>query len=229
MSDIFREVEEDLRREQAKVLWSRYGGYVVAVAVVIVLATAGWRGWQWYAARQAAAEGQQYYEAMRLARDGQFSAAESAFEEIARQGTGFAALARLRSAATLAEAGSVADAVATYDAVSADGSVDGRLRDVARVRAAYLLLGEGDRAGVEERVGRLAAEGNVWRHSAREILGLAAYQAGDLQTANQRFEEIMGDAQTPQDMRNRAQLMIALLASEHPGIGGSDEGEVDTN
>lgn len=216
MSDIFREVEEDIRREQAKALWNRYGVYVIAVAVLVVAVTAGWRGWQWYMARQAAEGGQQYYEAVQLARDGKHAEAEAAFAEIARSGTGFASLAKLRSAATLADAGNVAKAVAAFDAVANDARIEGRLRDVARVRAAYLLLGEGDLAGVNERVGRLAAEGNPWRHSAREILGLAAYQAGDLSAANARFEELMADTATPQDMRQRAQLMVALIASEGP-------------
>lgn len=216
MSDIFREVEEDIRREQAKALWNRYGAYVIAVAVLIVAVTAGWRGWQWYEARQAAQGGQQYYEAMQFARDGQYAEADAAFTEIARDNTGFSVLARLRSAATLADAGNVTEAVAAFDAVSNDGSVEGRLRDVARVRAAYLLLGEGDLAGVNQRVGSMAVEGNPWRHSAREILGLAAYQAGDLSTANARFEELMADSATPQDMRQRAQLMVALIAADGP-------------
>ncbi|MEJ8573389.1 tetratricopeptide repeat protein [Microbaculum marinum] len=221
MSDIFREVEEDVRREQLKKLWDRYGIVVIAVAALIVLGTAGWRGWQWYSERQAAALGAEYYEAVQLARD-QPSEAEAAFNEIAAKGGGFAALARLRAAAARAEGGDLDGAVSEYDAISSGSGVQTDLRDVARIRAGYILLQQDDRPGVEQRVGDLAAEGNPWRNSARELLGLAAYQDGDTDTATARFEEILGDNETPSDMRARAQLMISLLAADRPMSSGED-------
>jgi hypothetical protein len=229
MSDIFREVEEDVRREQAKALWDRYGIYVIGVAVLIVLATAGWRGWEWYSARQAANAGSEYYAAMQLARDGKIDEAETAFDEIAAKGGGVGTLARLRAAATKAEAGDKQGAVAEYDAVASGIGVQTDLRNVARVRAAYLLLGMNDRAGVEQRVGELATEGSKWRASAREILGLAAYQAGDYDTAAARFEEVLGDPESPSDMRSRAQLMMSLLSADRPSTTDAAKSATETD
>ena len=223
MSDIFREVEEDVRREQLKSLWDRYGVFVIGVALLIVLGTAGWRGWEWYSARQAAQTGAEYYAAMQLALDGKPEEAEAAFNEIAAKGSGFATLARLRAAAARAEAGDKAGAVAEYDAVASGAGTGTDLRNVARIRAGYILLELEDQGAVEQRVGELAAEGNPWRNSARELLGLAAYQAGDTDTATQRFEEILADSETPQDMRARAQLMISLLAADRAPASGADE------
>lgn len=225
MSDIFREVEEDVRREQLKKLWDRYGIIVVGVALLIVLGTAGWRGWEWYSARQAEKLGAEYYAAMQLARDDKPEEAETAFNDIAAKGGGFATLARLRAAAARAEAGDKAGAVSEYDSVASGSGVQIDLRNVARIRAGYILLELDDRGGVEQRVSELAAEGNPWRNSARELLGLAAYQAGDLDTATARFEEILGDTATPEDMRARAQLMIALLAADRaPASGDTGDG-----
>jgi hypothetical protein len=223
MSDIFREVEEDVRREQLKKLWDKYGIFVIGVAVLIVLGTAGWRGWQWYNARQAAALGGEYYEAMQLAREDKPTEAEAAFEEIAGKGGGFATLARLRAAAARAQAGDLDGAVSEYDAITSGAGVERDLRDVARIRAGYVLLQQNDRPGVEQRVGELASQGSPWRNSARELLGLAAYQAGDMDAASARFEEILGDNDTPSDMRARAQLMISLLAAERPGTGAGED------
>ncbi len=222
MSDIFREVEEEVRREQAKELWDRYGIYIIGVAVLIVLGTAGWRGWEWYSAKLAAENGAAYYEAMQLARDGKAQEAETAFDALAGKGGGIATLARLRAAATMAANGDRPGAVGEYDAIANNSGIQSDLRNVARVRAAFLLLEDGDRAGVEQRVGEMAAEGNMWRASARELLGLAAYQAGDLEVASQRFEELLGDPETPSDMRVRAQLMMSLLAADR-GPAGEDK------
>ena len=44
MSDIFHEVEEEVRREHYEKLWKKYGNYVIAVASVLVLGVAyGWK------------------------------------------------------------------------------------------------------------------------------------------------------------------------------------------
>jgi len=47
MSDLnfIREIDEEVRRDQMLKLWQRYGHYAIGLAVLIVLATAGWRGW----------------------------------------------------------------------------------------------------------------------------------------------------------------------------------------
>jgi len=46
VSDIFREVDEEVRRDQFKKLWERYGIFFIALAVLFVAAVGGWRGYQ---------------------------------------------------------------------------------------------------------------------------------------------------------------------------------------
>ncbi len=222
MSDIFREVEEDVRRERLKGLWDRYGLLVVGLAVLIVLGTAGWRGWEWYTERQAAGAGETYYEALMLAERGDASAARAAFEDIAEGGGPFAPLARLRVAAELAETGERAAATEAYDALAADSGLDRRVRNLARIRAGYLLVGEVSYAELEERLGDLAAPQSAWRHSAREILGLAAYDEGDSARAAEYFQDIVADGEAPEDLRNRSQLMIALTAADQAPAQGDE-------
>ena len=64
MSDIFREVDEDIRNERFKRLWDRFGPYVIGVAVLIVVVTAGYRGWQYWQNSQAAATGDRFVAAI---------------------------------------------------------------------------------------------------------------------------------------------------------------------
>lgn len=226
MSDIFREVEEDIRREQLRRLWDRFGVYVLLVAFVIVAATAGWRGWLWYSERQAAAAGERYYQALDLAQAGSRDRAAGELERIAAEGGPFAGLARLRAAAELAATGDRDGAAAAYDAMAGDRSMDGLMRDLARIRAGYLMVDTVSRAQIEERIGSLAGEGAPWRHSAREILGLAAYRDGDHAGATEWFDRILGDRETPAGMRARAELMLNLMASDGaaPEVGVLEQG-----
>ncbi len=100
MNDIFREVDEDLRREQYKAIWSKYGIYIVVVAVLIVVATGGYRGWQYWQARQAAASGDRFVAALKMADDGKKQEAIAALGELAASGHGaYPYFANMRAAA----------------------------------------------------------------------------------------------------------------------------------
>ncbi|HVV95186.1 MAG TPA: tetratricopeptide repeat protein [Hyphomicrobiales bacterium] len=213
MTDIFDEVQEDVRREQLKKLWQRWGVYIVAAAVVVVLAVAGWRAWIWYTQRQAAAAGAKFESALALARDDKGKAAVGALDRLAADAPGgYRLLARFRAAAAIAASDPKA-AVAALDAIAADGGVSSQMKDLAKLRAAMLLLGLKDRAGVEAHAQALAAPGNPWRNSAREILALAAWQAGDLATTEKIAQEMVADAGTPQSVRQRASVLLDLAAS----------------
>src|SRR5690606_20579234 len=120
MSDIFREVDEDFRREQLREVWNRYGVYLIVVAVLIIVGTAGYRGWEYWQERQAAATGDRYLAALRMTEGDEPAEALGALEAIVADGSGaYPALAGLRLAAAKAAAGDLKGAVAGYDEVAA--------------------------------------------------------------------------------------------------------------
>jgi hypothetical protein len=215
MSDIFREVDEDLRREQFKKIWDRVGIYVIGLAVLIVAVTAGVRGWQYWQERQAQASGDRFVAAVELATSGKSEEAQAAFAEIVKDGSGgYPTLSRFRMAGAKAEAGDAAGAAADLDAIAADGSAPQLIRDFARIRAALLLADTATLDELKTRIGSLADPLNVWRSSAREILGLAAWRTGDLSTAQTYFDEIAKDNEASQGVKGRAQVMIGLIRAK---------------
>lgn len=226
MSDIFREVDEDLRHAQFKRLWDRFGVYVIGLAVLIVVITAGYRGWQYWQTSQAEANGDRFVAALRLADEDKSDEAITALTGIVEDGSGgYPVLASLRIASVKAASGDSAGAAAEYDAVVARSDVPPLVGDLARLRAAMVLA---DSATVEEltsRIGDLADTGNPWRHSAREILGFAAFRANDLTTARQYFSEIVGDEESAQGARSRAQTMLALITSREGEAATVEPGE----
>jgi hypothetical protein len=214
MTDIFREVDEDLRREQLKKLWDRYGSYVIGLAILIVVATAGYRFWQYWQDSQAQASGDRFVAALKLGEQGKHDQAIAALSDLARSGSGdYPVLAGFRVAAEKAAADDTKGAVAEYDAIAARGGAPILVRDLARLRAALLLVETASVAELATRIGDLAATGNGWRHSAREILGLAAFRENDLATARKYFSDIVADQETPNSLRQRAQLIMAVIDS----------------
>jgi hypothetical protein len=213
MSDIFREVDEDVRRDQAAQIWARYQNLFIGLAVLVIAATAGWRFYDHYRTKQAEEAGAKYEAALALARDGKAAEAEGAFEQIAKTGPkGYATLARLREAAEYSGSDPAA-AVKAYDAIAADGTIDPLFQDLARLRAALLRLDEADEKEIETRLAPMTASDNPFRFSAREALALAALKHDDFDAAGRQLDAIVVDPQAPASMRQRAEALLAVVRS----------------
>jgi len=232
MSDIFREVDSDLRNEHYNRLWQRFGKYVIAVAVLFVALVGGWQLLEYRQELSAQATGNRFVAALELADGGNHLAAAEALKAVARDGSGqYPMLAIFRAASEKAAGGDKQGAVAEYDVIAEQSSTPDLLRDVARLRAALILADTGSLAELEDRIGHLASTGEPWRHSAREILGLAAWRIGDIETARDYFQEISDDQERSADLDARARLMLALIRSrvgEAPPVfepEGEGEGE----
>lgn len=211
---ILRELESEVRREQMAKLWDRYGIYVIAVAVLIVVGVGGYKWWDARTIAAAQQAGARYQAAMQLAEQGKSAEARQAFEAMVRDApSGYATLARLQLAGEAASAGNTEEAITAYEAVAADGSVDELLRQYARLQTASLKLDTADFTEMENRLTPLMGEDNAWRHSARELLGLSAYRAGRLEEARQLFLELAADQNTPPSIRERAGLIMGLITS----------------
>ena len=212
MSDIFREVDEDLRSESFQKLWDKYGRLLIGAAVGVVVVTAVWQGWTNWQRTQNEADGERYMAAAQIAARGQSGAAIAMLEQFeAEAGPGYVTLARLQRASALVVAGDRREAVSIYDAVSADTSVDQTLRDLATLLAAQNLVDTADRPTLERRLAGLVLEKSPWRFAARELLALAALRANDAATARDYFTKLADDAATPQGVRARAAEMLAAL------------------
>jgi hypothetical protein len=217
VSDIFNEVDEELRREKLKQLWERYGHYIVVLAVLIVLAIAGWRTYDWWMAKKAAESGAAYEAAVALVDQGKAQEAEAAFDTLEKEGaSGYRTLARMREAAALAQRDRDA-AVKMFDQLAADTSLSQVLRDLAAVRAGLLLVDSAPPAELQRRLEPLTVPGRAFRHTAREALALSAWRAGDLTAAKRWFDMITTDQETPAATRSRVEVLMALAAAQGKG------------
>lgn len=217
MSDIFQEVDEEVRREQLKKLWERYSSYIIAVCVLVIVAVGGWRGYEWWQTKRAAEAGAAFEQAVTLAESGKRQEAEAAFAKLATGGTsGYRVLARLRDAAELGQTDRKA-AVQAYDEVAADNSVGIVMQDLAALRAGFLLVDNSSYADMRARLEPLTAPERVFRHSARELLALSAWKEGDMGSARKWTNMITDDPQTPAGARSRAEVLGELIAASGKG------------
>jgi hypothetical protein len=211
VSEIFDEVDEEVRREQLKKLWDKYSIYIIAAAVLVVAAVGGWRGYQYLEAKKAAEAGAAFNKAVELSEQNKHSEAEAAFADLAAKApAGYRMLARFRLAAEAASRDPKAGAK-IFDELAADRSIGTEQQELARIRAAGLLV---DTAPYSEMLQRLQSEtapGATFRHVARELLALSAFRANDSAATRQWLDQIALDADTPPSLRSRAEALQALL------------------
>jgi hypothetical protein len=219
MSDdsFIREVNEEIRREQAHALWDRFGPALIVLAVLVVLGTAAFVGYRYWDETRANRSGDAFSQALKLANEGKSDEALTALAELEKDGYGaYPLLARMRAATVKADKGDFDAAVKDFDEVAADADIPSGLRDMARLRAALLLVDHGSFADVSSRVEALTADTNTLRHTAREALGLAAWKEGKATDALKLFDQIASDDGAPRSARERATLMSELIR----GSGG---------
>ena len=211
MSELFDEVDEDVRRDQLKKLWEQYSIYIIAGALLIIASVGGWRGYQYLEAKKAVEAGAAFDKAVELSEASKHTEAEAAFADLAaRAPAGYRVLARLRTAV---EAGSRDPQAAAkmFDEIAADRSVGAAEQALARVRAAQLLLETTTYPNIKERLEASAAPGATFRHTARELLALSAWRANDATATRQWLDMIANDGATPPSLRSRAEALQALL------------------
>lgn len=212
--DIFDEVDEELRADRATKLFKRYAGWLLALAVLIVVGAGGWQVWRWYDLKQRTALAESYLAAMRTA-DSKGAArqqAEAQFAAVAaRASGGYRDLALLRVAALKAESGDLAGASALWDQVAGDGQADSLLRDLANLQWALHQIDSGDPALVAARLDRLTAPGNPWRPMAEEAQAMLALRQGKAEAARDALKRVAEDITAPEGSRVRAERILTQL------------------
>jgi hypothetical protein len=211
VSELFDEVDEEVRREQLKKLWDRYSIYIIACAFLIVAAVGGWRAYQHLEAQKAAEAGAAFDAAIQLSEQNKHAEAEAAFDKLAATApSGYRTLARLRAAAEVATRDPKGGAK-LYDDIAADSGAGAEQQDLARIRAAGLLLETETYPNMLKRLEAATKPDATFRHTARELLALSAWRANDTTAARQWLDMIANDGETPSTMRSRAEALQALL------------------
>ena len=211
MTEIFNEIDDELRREQVQRIWSRYSALIIAVVILVIAAAGGWRGYQYLQAQKATEASSSFEAAAALADQNKHAEAEAAFTKLAETAPlGYRNLSRLRAAAEAAKH-DVSAAVKLYDAIAADSGFSSAERDLARVRAAGLLVHTDTYNNMLRRLEPATAPEATFRHTARELLALSAWRNDDTTAARKWLDMISEDGQTPSSLRNRAAALQALL------------------
>jgi hypothetical protein len=213
VADIFQEVEEDLRRDKALAFWKKYQNHIIGFALIAIAATAGFSGWRYWKQQTIEANGAAYLQALQtLEKDPK--AAASQLDALAKDGGGFAVLARFQQADQALKDGDKAKAAEGFAAIAHDGSVAKALKDLAAVLGGLAWLDAGKPEDAAKLVEPLTGDNQPYRFSALEVQAQAAFAAGDRAKAKKIYEQLKQLSalpNAPQGVSARAQIMLERL------------------
>jgi hypothetical protein len=213
VSEIFREIDEELRRDNLLKLWKRYGKYVVAVVVLALVVAGGIVAWRNHQQAQRQAQSVRYEAALALLRQGKDAEAAKMFATVGDEGGGYGKLAMFEAADLASKGGDHKAAVAAYDKIAASSDIDPELRDAATLLSVMNGFADSQPQSVIDRLKPLTESGNPWRPTALELTAAAKLKAGDKPGALDIYKKLADDLTAPEGMRARAAEMAAVLAS----------------
>lgn len=209
----YREVDEEVRRDQLKTYWERYGRLAIAGVVLLLAAVAGFFWWQNRQEVESAKQGVQLQEAVQdiLARNNK-AAATAKLDSLAKSDSeGYRVAAILTKAALASEAGNTASAVASYKSIADDDGLAQPYRDLALIRMTALELDRLPPKQIIDRLKPYAKAGNPWFGSAGEMTGLAHIKLNQPRDAARIFAAMAKDQKVPETIRTRAVQMAGSL------------------
>ncbi len=212
MSDIFREIDEELRRDNLLKLWRQYGKYVIGVVVLALLIAGGIVAWRDHQLSERQAQAGRYSSALALVREGKDADAAKLFGALAQGGGGYGTLAAFAEPELLAKSGDKKGAIAAYDRLAQSPSLDPEFRDLAVLLSVMHSLPDSDPKAAIDRLQPLTASGNPWRASALDLTAAAKLKAGDRGSALDIYKQLSDDLSAPRALRARATEMAAALA-----------------
>lgn len=213
MTDLFEEVEEQLRSDRYKQFARKALPWMLGIAAVALIATLGYWGYDSYRAKQVATASEQYAAGVDAMVAGDKTKAQQLLTEVSKsQAKGYKSLALMHLAAFQVEANKPAEAVKLLDEAAAAAS-DPLIGDAARLKSAFALLDTAPLKDLEGRLKPLMEEGHPYRVQAREALAFAKLNAGDLAGARGDFVLISQSLDAQQGAQARAQAAIGLIDS----------------
>lgn len=214
MSDIFHEIEEDIRREKLDKLWEKHGSTGMIVAGAVVVGVAGYLWWGEATERRNAALSDEYLAANELLASGDADAGLAALEEIiANRAGGYVLLASMQKAAKLVADGKTDEAVRAYDAIRSSNKTEDLLGQLAAIKAGWLLVESEDYASMKARLGDIAfaEEEGPWAAAATEVLAYSAVRAKDLEEAEALYLKIRTMPSATMGIVGRSAEMLSII------------------
>jgi hypothetical protein len=207
-----REVDENLRRDQARDFLKKNGPWIVGAILLFLAAVAGALYWKDSQSKNAGAETERLNQVMTALGAGQVGNSDQQMAALEKsKSEGVSTAARLTRAALALQKSDRKSAIEQYRAVANDDGLAQPYRDLATVRLTALEFDQLKPDEVIARLKPLTVAGNPWFGSAGELTAMALIKQGKKDEAGRMFAAMAADPKVPDTIRSRAVQIAGTL------------------
>jgi hypothetical protein len=209
--DLFNEVDEELRSDQAISVFRRVAPWVTGVLAVVLIGYLGFWGYKTFQDRNQAAASLAYQKGVDALQQGDSAGALADFEQARKAGApGYKTLALMQEGDLRMTAGKPDDAVKLFDQ-AASAAPNQVLGDLARLKAALALVDTAPLPQLKARLDPLMAAKRPFALYAKEAMAMGELMAGKTDDAKRDLSVLQLSLGVPEEMRQRAQIAEALI------------------
>ena len=205
-----REVDEDVKNDDFKVLWNKYGTYIVAFVVIVVTVAVCFDRIKVWKAEQNQIKTENYMAAAQLKENPDDTIV--ALQKISTQGNGILAdFAKLQIANVLLIQEKNDEALTMLQEISNDNNVDGSVKNIALIKLASYKVDTMSTAEVEDLLQPVLNENSSWTPIAKDLLAISAIREGNIEKAKQLYNEILKIKDLPEGFKTKIQDMLTSI------------------
>ena len=209
MSDIFQEIDNELRRDRLSRFWDQNGLVIIVASVALVLVVAVSVIFSSWRASQNEASSERYEQLLERLDDSSIDEKVSALEAFIREeDRGYKVLSQMRLAALMAESGDYETAARMFEEVAANGQLPLAVRDYAILQSGAALVSVVAPADIEVRLSKILQNQHGMRGQAREILALSYLLADQPLQARDLLLVHLDTTAVSQAMKLRANILL---------------------
>ena len=207
-----REVDENLRRDQARDFVQTYAKWLIAAAILFLAAVGGWLYWQDQRTQDSAEQSEQLFQLYRDIGDEKLATVPKRLDALEDSHSDAVRATALFTAADVAIGENDRKlAITKLREVSEDDGLPQPYRDIALIRLTALEFDTLKPDEVISRLEPLAKTGEPWFGSAGELTAMALLKQGKKNEAGRLFAAIAADKNVPDTLRSRAVQIAGTL------------------
>lgn len=207
------EVSEEVKNDNFKELWNRYGLLIIAIVAVAVCGAVSFERIKSWRLQHNQMTTETYMDAAH--KQDNPEAMIAALQKINQSDHGiYGDFARLQIANVLFEQQKDEEAMAMLEALTKDTQVNTEVRQIALVKYATYKVDVMSKQELTDLLQPVLDANNSWTPLANDLLAMAAIREGDLQTAREIYTKLLTVKDLPDSFKSKIQEMMSSLNTE---------------
>jgi len=213
MSNLFNEIDEDLRQDKLKTLWNKYRAAVLTFVIVIALGLTSSEFYQYWSTSKEKNSGLIFSEIIDNIIQGDIQLAQDNIDKLSNEGTkNYKSYALVLKSDLLLSQGNLIEVEKIYDEII-DTTNNSLLKNLAILKLSYIKVDNYSFDQMKQELGDLLGDKTLGLF-AHEILAMSAYKNEVYDKGIASLEIILSDERTTNSMFDRAQMMLKVLSSK---------------